>query len=82
MNVGEEEVEAELAGFEKLLTGLMMFKNNSASLSQTERLAYTHNFADAFDDLIGDGPNSSEDDADFGEDFKVAGPAKPTTKPD
>lgn len=65
-------MEAELAGFEKLLTELMMFKNNASTLSQNERFAYTQNFADAFDDLIGDGADSSADD----EDLVIAAPDK------
>lgn len=61
----EEAIEAELAGFENLLTDLMVFKSNAATLSQTDRLAYTQGFADAFDELIGEGCDSSDDDGEL-----------------
>lgn len=51
-----------MAGFEKLLTDLMVFKSNAATLSQTDRLAYTQGFADAFDEIIGEGADSSDDE--------------------
>lgn len=59
----EETIEGELAGFEKLLSEMMMFKNNASNMSHMERFAYTQNFANAFDDLIDNDGNSDEEQA-------------------
>lgn len=56
----EEKLEAELLGFEKLLNEVMLFKNNSSIWSRNDRLSYTQNFAEAFDNLIGDGSSDEE----------------------
>lgn len=58
----EQHDEAELLNFEKLLNDLVIFRQNSASLSRNERFAYTQNFADAFDQLIGDGVDDDDGD--------------------
>lgn len=39
----------------------MVFKNNSTIWSRNERLSYTQNFAEAFDNLIGE--DSSDDES-------------------
>lgn len=76
--IAENRIEAELAGFEKLLTEVMMFKNNSSSWSRNERLAYTQNFVDAFGELIGDNDGAEAENSSDDE------PTVPTTvaKPD
>ncbi|XP_037035658.1 uncharacterized protein LOC119073883 [Bradysia coprophila] len=56
----DEKIEAELIGFEKLLTEVMAFKSNSSTWSRNDRLSYTQNFAEAFDNLIGDGSSDEE----------------------
>lgn len=56
----DEKVEAELIGFEKLLYGVLAFKSNSSTWSRNDRLSYTQNFAEAFDNLIGDGSSDEE----------------------
>lgn len=40
-----DEIEAELSGFEQLLTEVMAFKETTASWSRNERLAYAEKFA-------------------------------------
>ncbi|XP_062547318.1 uncharacterized protein LOC134212951 isoform X2 [Armigeres subalbatus] len=50
----ELRIEEELAGFEKLLTQVMQFRPNTNSWTRNERLAYAQEFAEIFDDLIGD----------------------------
>nr|XP_019550631.2 uncharacterized protein LOC109420665 isoform X2 [Aedes albopictus] len=55
--VAEEDelrIEEELMGFEKLLTQVMQFRPNTNSWTRNERLAYAQEFAEIFDDLIGD----------------------------
>lgn len=44
-DVDENIIESELAGFEQLLTEVMMFKDTTSSWSRTERLAYAEKFA-------------------------------------
>lgn len=56
----DEKIEAELIGFEKLLNEVMVFKSNSSIWSRNERLSYTQNFAEAFDNLIGEGSSDEE----------------------
>lgn len=56
----EHRVEAELLNFEKLLNDLMVYRESSSVLSRNERFAYTQNFADAFDAMIGDGADSDD----------------------
>lgn len=56
----DEKIEAELIGFEKLLNEVMVFKSNSSIWSRNDRLSYTQNFAEAFDDLIGEGSSDEE----------------------
>lgn len=63
-NLDEEAVENELAGFEKLLSEVMQFKNTTGGLNRNERLLYAQGFADMFDDLIGDGDSESSSGAD------------------
>lgn len=41
-------IEAELSGFEQLLTEVMMFKDTTANWSRNERLAYAEKFACKF----------------------------------
>lgn len=43
-----EKIEAELSGFEQLLTEVMAFKETTASWSRNERLAYAEKFAGNF----------------------------------
>ncbi|XP_001655528.2 uncharacterized protein LOC5575152 isoform X2 [Aedes aegypti] len=50
----ELRIEEELMGFEKLLTQVMQFRPNTSSWTRNERLAYAQEFAEIFDDLIGD----------------------------
>ena len=50
----ENHIEEELIGFEKLLTQVMQFRPNTSSWTRNERLAYAQDFAELFDDLIGD----------------------------
>lgn len=38
----------------------MVFKSNSSIWSRNERLSYTQNFAEAFDNLIGEGSSDEE----------------------
>lgn len=59
-DLSDEKIEAELIGFEKLLTEVMAFKSNSSTWSRNDRLSYTQNFAEAFDNLIGDGSSDEE----------------------
>lgn len=40
----------------------MVFKSSASTLSQSDRLAYTQGFADAFDEIIGEGDDTSSDD--------------------
>lgn len=58
----ETQIEAELAAFEKLLTEVVMFKNSTSTWSRNERLAFAQQFADNFEDLIGEGGASSSDE--------------------
>lgn len=44
-DVDDNNIESELAGFEQLLTEVMMFKDTTSSWSRTERLAYAEKFA-------------------------------------
>lgn len=44
-SVEAEKLEAELSGFEQLLTEVMAFKETTASWSRNERLAYAEKFA-------------------------------------
>lgn len=44
-DVDDNNIEQELAGFEQLLTEVMMFKDTTSSWSRTERLAYAEKFA-------------------------------------
>lgn len=44
-DVDDSNIESELAGFEQLLTEVMMFKDTTSSWSRTERLAYAEKFA-------------------------------------
>lgn len=46
--VDSQAIEAELAGFEQLLTEVMMFKDTTANWSRNERLAYAEKFACKF----------------------------------
>ena len=62
LETSEETIESELAGFEKLLSELMMFKNNASVMSPSDRFAYTQNFAEAFDDLIDDDDDDEEEE--------------------
>lgn len=48
----ENGIEAELSGFEQLLTEVMMFKDTTASWSRNERLAYAEKFACTLSVLI------------------------------
>lgn len=41
----DNNIETELAGFEQLLTEVMMFKDTTSTWSRTERLAYAEKFA-------------------------------------
>lgn len=41
----DKEIEAELSGFDQLLTEVMMFKDTTANWSRNERLAYAEKFA-------------------------------------
>lgn len=41
----DNAIEAELSGFEQLLTEVMMFKDTTSSWSRNERLAYAEKFA-------------------------------------
>lgn len=41
----DNNIDAELSGFEQLLTEVMMFKDTTASWSRNERLAYAEKFA-------------------------------------
>lgn len=50
----ERRIEEELKGFEKLLTQVMQFRPNTNSWTRNERLAYAQEFAEIFDELIGD----------------------------
>ncbi|XP_031637450.1 uncharacterized protein LOC116349927 isoform X2 [Contarinia nasturtii] len=50
--VSVDTLEAELSGFEQLLTEVMAFKETTATWSRNERLAYAEKFADAFDNLL------------------------------
>lgn len=50
----ELRIEEELMGFEKLLTQVMQFRPNTGSWTRNERLAYAQEFAEIFDELIGD----------------------------
>lgn len=59
-NLTDDKIEAELIGFEKLLNEVMVFKSNSSIWSRNERLSYTQNFAEAFDNLIGEGSSDEE----------------------
>lgn len=52
----------ELLKFEKILNDVASFRENASSLSGNERFAYTQMFADAFDELIGDGPTDDSGD--------------------
>lgn len=44
----DKKIEAELDGFEQLLTEVMMFKDTTSSWSRSERLAYAEKFACEF----------------------------------
>lgn len=44
-DVDDSNIESELAGFEQLLTEVMMFKDTTSTWSRTERLAYAEKFA-------------------------------------
>lgn len=53
--------------FEKILNDVAAFRDNASSLSGNERFAYTQMFADAFDEMIGDGQtDDSGDELDGG----------------
>lgn len=45
-------LEAELSGFEQLLTEVMTFKETTASWSRNERLAYAEKFAGEFPSIV------------------------------
>lgn len=47
-DVDANMLEAELSGFEQLLTEVMTFKETTASWSRNERLAYAEKFAGKF----------------------------------
>lgn len=47
-DVDGDALEAELSGFEQLLTEVMAFKETTASWSRNERLAYAEKFAGKF----------------------------------
>lgn len=47
-SVNPDMIEAELSGFEQLLTEVMAFKETTASWSRNERLAYAEKFAGKF----------------------------------
>lgn len=57
--IDNETLEAELSGFEQLLTEVMTFKDTTASWSRNERLAYAEKFAGMLKFLPID-PNPSE----------------------
>ncbi|KAJ6642227.1 Alpha- and gamma-adaptin-binding protein p34 [Pseudolycoriella hygida] len=59
--LSQEGMEDMLTDFDKLLTDIMKFKNDSSEWSRSERLAYTQNFAKAFDDLIGEYSSDEEE---------------------
>lgn len=46
--IDSDALEAELSGFEQLLTEVMTFKETTASWSRNERLAYAEKFAGQF----------------------------------
>lgn len=56
-DVEDSNIEQELAGFEQLLTEVMMFKDTTSSWSRTERLAYAEKFACKFTHLGFTGSN-------------------------
>lgn len=60
ISFADEKIEEELIGFEKLLNEVMLFKSNSSIWSRNDRLSYTQNFAEAFDNLIGEGSSDDE----------------------
>lgn len=55
-------MEAELDMFEKLLSDMMTFKDQTANMSRNERLAMAEKFAQKFDKLL-DFNDSSDDEA-------------------
>lgn len=57
----EQELEEEIAGFEKLLTQVLSFRPNTETWSRNERLLYAEKFATVFDNLI-DEDDDDEDD--------------------
>lgn len=46
--IDSDQLEAELSGFEQLLTEVMTFKETTASWSRNERLAYAEKFASKY----------------------------------
>ncbi|XP_058126473.1 uncharacterized protein LOC131267581 isoform X2 [Anopheles coustani] len=48
----EKMIEAELNGFERLLTEVMDFQPNTSSWSRNERLMYAQELAEMFDDMV------------------------------
>jgi alpha- and gamma-adaptin-binding protein p34 len=72
----EKEVEAELAGFEQLLTQLISFRPNSQNWTRNERLAHAQEFAEIFEELIDEADGvrpATDDESDFSdpEDVKI-----------
>lgn len=47
-DLDDKAIEAELSGFDQLLTEVMMFKDTTANWSRNERLAYAEKFACKF----------------------------------
>lgn len=57
----DKSVEAELEMFEKLLSDMMTFKDQTANMSRNERLVMAEKFAQKFDKLL-DFNDSSDDE--------------------
>ncbi|XP_055694949.1 uncharacterized protein LOC129796855 [Lutzomyia longipalpis] len=61
--MSEDEISAELANYERLLSEVIQFRSTTSSWSRNERLAYAQEFASLFDDLLGIDSGSDEDRA-------------------
>uniref|UniRef100_A0A1L8DDD5 Alpha-and gamma-adaptin-binding protein p34 n=1 Tax=Nyssomyia neivai TaxID=330878 RepID=A0A1L8DDD5_9DIPT len=51
-NMSEDQITAELANYERLLSEVMQFRSTTSTWSRNERLTYAHQFANLFDEIL------------------------------
>lgn len=76
--MNEEEISAELANYERLLSEVIQFRSTTSSWTRNERLAYAQEFASLFDELLG--IESGSDDEDHYAEEHVIAVEEPTPK--